>query len=195
MSADGAARAKIKTVITYLEMTAPPTSAHPPTPAAKVALMRAEVPTQPFYRFLYDNVGGPWLWWERRVLDDADLSAIIFNPKVEIYVLYVGGVPAGFAELDTRQAPKEIELAYFGLMEDYVGRGFGGFFLRWAIDQAWNRDPAPRRLWVNTCTLDHPNALAVYQRQGFSPYRRETKSIDDERFYSMFPKAIEQIRG
>lgn len=185
--------APIETVITYLQMTNPPGSAHPPTPAAKVALMRAEAPTLAFYRFLYDSVGGPWLWWERRVMDDADLSAVILNPAVEVYVLYVGGVPAGFAELDARKMPGEIELAYFGLMEEFVGRGFGGYFLRWAIDQAWSRDPAPGRLWVNTCTLDHPNALAVYQRCGFEPYERESKTIDDPRFREAFPNAEARV--
>ena len=79
----------------------------------------------------------------------------------------MSGVAAGFSELDRRHEP-DIELAYFGLMEDFIGCGLGRFLLRWTVDQAWTRNP--RRLWVHTCDLDHPRSLAVYQHAGFVPY-------------------------
>jgi GNAT superfamily N-acetyltransferase len=117
-------------------------------------------------------------------MDDATLSAIIRDDRVEIYVLYVDGVPAGFAELDRREA-EEIELAYFGLMPDFVGRGLGRFLLTWAIDTAWSHEP--ERLWVNTNSLDHPKALALYQRCGFRPYKQEPKLFDDPRITGLIP--------
>ena len=174
----GRVKDTIKTVVTYLEMTTQPTGPPPPPPAVQHALLKAEMPPLSYYRYLYDTVGGPWLWYERRVMSDGDLAAIVHDPAVAIYVLYVRGVPAGFAELDGRRMP-DMELAYFGLTPEFVGRGLGRHLLRWTIDAAWTREP--RRLWVRTCDLDHPRALALYQRAGFVAYRQVTKIIDDPR--------------
>ncbi len=181
----GRADGKLECVITYLEMTERPTMApvHPP-PRTRVALLRAVDPTVAFYRFLYDRVGEAWLWWERRVQDDASLAAVITDERVEIYVLHVEGVPAGYAELDRRGAP-DIDLAYFGLMPEYMGRGLGSFLLYSAIEVAWSYEP--KRLLVNTNTLDHPKALSLYQRMGFHPIRREEVVIIDPRLNGIIP--------
>jgi len=159
----------IEAVVTYLEMLAPPRRPMTPAPLGKLAILRAEEPTVSFYRYLYQSVGDPWNWVDRRLLDDAALRRIIHHPKVEIHVLYVAGVPAGFAEQDRREG-RDIELAYFGLIPEFVGRGLGAYFLDWAVNAAWLRKP--KRLWVHTCTLDHPRALAAYQRAGFQVYDR-----------------------
>ena len=169
---------KISSVITYLEMTSRPVSPTPARPAVKMALMRAEKPTVSFYRYLYNSIGQDWLWWERRGLSDQDLTAIIHNDLVEIYILYVAGVPAGYGELDRRNGG-DIELAYFGLLPEFIGQKLGGYFLRWMIDQAWSYDPT--RLFVHTCTEDHPAAIHNYQRHGFEPYDQVTEEIDDPR--------------
>lgn len=129
---------RIDVTVTYLQMTAPPQ--HPPRSAPagmKLALMRAEKPTVSFYRYLYNTVGEPWLWGDRRRLNDEALARIITDERVEIYVLYVAGVPAGFAELDRRVAG-EIELAYFGLIPDFLGRGLGPYLLDQVIAIAWS---------------------------------------------------------
>jgi GNAT superfamily N-acetyltransferase len=171
---------RLPVVVTYLEMTHAPTRPTIPAPAAagRLALLRAENPPVDFYRYLYTVVGESWFWYERSRLDDAVLAGIIRDPKVEIYVLHAGGVPAGFAELDRRPAP-DINIAYFGLMPQFVGRGLGPYLLGWTVDTAWQY--RPRRLTVDTCTLDHPKALSLYQRAGFVPVRQVTKSIDDPR--------------
>jgi len=168
----------IEVTITYLEMREAP--ARPPAPlprtGLKVALLRAESPTVGFYRYLYNAVGAPWRWYERNLLSDEALAAIIGDARVEIYVLYCDGAPAGYAELDFRREG-EVELAYFGLIPDYFGRGYGRYMLDWAIDTAWSRGPG--RVWVHTCTLDHPAALAVYQKAGFVAYEQKTVTIAD----------------
>ncbi len=169
---------KVALVVTYLEMTEQPTDPGPPVPALKLALLRAEHPTVAYYRFLYDTVGGPWQWYDRRRMDDDGLAAIVQDPAVEIYVLYVGGVPAGYSELDLRKMP-DIEVAYFGLMPEFIGRGFGRYLLRWTVDKAWTRHP--KRLWTHTCNFDHPRVLGLYQRMGFVAYRQKTTVIDDPR--------------
>ena len=116
-------------------------------------------------------------------MSDEDLAAIILDEKVEIYTLLVGGVPAGFGELDRRSEP-DIELAYFGLMPEYIGQGLGGYFLRWMIDQAWTYEP--KRLFVHTCTEDHPAAIHNYQRHGFVPYDQISEEIPDPATSGLF---------
>ena len=170
---------RLSCTITYLEMTERPKL--PPvhlTHDTTIALLRAQQPTVAFYRFLYDRVGEPWLWWERRAMDDEELGAIIGDERVEIYVLYANGTPAGFAELDCRALPV-VDLAYFGLMPEFIGRGLGGHLLAAAIENAWRHEP--EKLTVNTNTLDHPKALPLYQRLGFRPVKQEMREIDDPR--------------
>lgn len=169
---------KLKIAITYLEMQDEPQPRELTPPATNVLIAPALKPTVSFYRYLYNTVGAPWLWYERRLMSDEQLRALIQNPQVEIYVLYVDGVPAGYAELDRRHET-DIELAYFGIMPEFIGQRLGPFFLDWIIDKAWSYQP--QRFWLHTCTLDHPKALAVYQQAGFVPYKREEKIIDDPR--------------
>ena len=177
-------KGKLREVVTYLEMRASPKRMLVTPTGRKVALMRAERPTVHFYRYLYNTVGEPWLWWERRAKDDDTLTGIIQDPLVEIYVLYAEGVPAGFAELDRRQ-DDEIELAYFGLLPEFIGRGLGRYFMTWTVDAAWRHEP--ERLWVHTCNFDHPGALSVYQRDGFVPYDQADGIIDDPRASGIIP--------
>lgn len=173
--------------ITYLEMLAKPAARPVPAPFDKLALMRAERCTVSFYRYIYDTVGEPWLWFERRLFDDAALAGLIGRPTIEIFVLYVGGVPAGFFELDTAQ-PRETKLCYFGLVPDFIGRGLGPYLLRAAIDRAWSR-PIDR-FWLHTSTYDHPKALRVYQRAGFTVYARRPVSFEDPRRHGILPRTL-----
>jgi GNAT superfamily N-acetyltransferase len=174
--------------ITYLEMLARPASGRAPIPSGKLALMRAENCTVSFYRYIYDAVGEPWLWFERRLFGDAALAQLITKPTIEIFVLYVGGVPAGFFELDTAE-PRETKLCYFGLVLDFIGRGFGAFMLQAAIDRAWSVRPIDR-FWLHTSTYDHPKALGVYQRAGFTVYARRRASFADPRLHGILPRTL-----
>ncbi|NUO83536.1 GNAT family N-acetyltransferase [candidate division KSB1 bacterium] len=167
----------LETTLTYLEMRARPQRESGP-PAQHVSVLQAVRPTVSFYRYLYNTVGQEWLWYQRRQLSDEQLRAIIQHPEVEIHVLYVEGVPAGYGELNLQHMP-EIELAYFGLIPEFIGKGLGTFFLNAVIDKAWAHHP--QRLWLHTCTLDHPQALAVYQRAGFVPYKQEARIFTDPR--------------
>ncbi|MGH6718949.1 MAG: GNAT family N-acetyltransferase [Alphaproteobacteria bacterium] len=164
----------IEIVVTYMSMAAPPAGPARPAPPGKLALLRAEQPSVGFYRFLYNEVGEAWQWTDRRLMPDDELSAVIRDPAVEIYVLYAGGVPSGYAELDFRAMPVA-DLAYFGLMPAFIGRGLGTWLLDWAVRALWRK--GPREVTVNSCNLDHPRALQNYQRVGFVPLRRETKRL------------------
>jgi GNAT superfamily N-acetyltransferase len=162
------------TLVTWLEMTAPPSRDPAAPPAGRIEVRRAEAPTPAFYRELYEGVGGPWSWVARSVMSDATLAAIISDPRVEVHVLHVEDRVAGYVELD-RRYPPDIEIAYFGLMPPFIGRGFGRFLLDWAVAYAWTK--GPRRLWVHTCDLDHPRALPTYQRAGFKVYRQRQEPL------------------
>jgi GNAT superfamily N-acetyltransferase len=153
----------------YLEMLAWPQQALPP-PREGLTVVHAREPTLAYYRFLYDTVGKAYDWTSRTKLTDAELRAIIQDPRVEVQVLFAEGVPAGFAELD-RRVDGDIELVQFGLMPEFIGRGLGKYFLRWVIDRAASYQP--RRFWLHTCTLDHPAALPTYLKAGFRVFKEE----------------------
>jgi GNAT superfamily N-acetyltransferase len=180
-------RKKLKLVTTTMELREPQHRATALPLGTKVALLRAETPTVSFYRYLYNTIGGPAFWCERRRLDDDAIAALIADPEIEIYVLYVGGVPAGFAEFDLRRED-EIELAHFGLVPEFLGPGLADYLLGWAVEEAWRR--GPRRLWLHTTNFDHPTVLAAYQKAGFLAVRQETRRIDDPRATGILPKDI-----
>ncbi|MGP1396637.1 MAG: GNAT family N-acetyltransferase [Inquilinaceae bacterium] len=176
---------KLRVTITELEMTAPPRRPPPPPPLAKLAFLRAEQPTVSFYRYLYDTVGTPWLWSDRRALDDDALTDILEDRRTTVYVLYYGGVPAGFAELFLEGA--RTHLVYFGLVPDFIGRGIGPFLLDCVIRTAWDGGKI-KRLTVKTCDLDHPRALATYQAAGFTLVGRDVEVRDDPRVTGVIPR-------
>jgi GNAT superfamily N-acetyltransferase len=139
-----------------------------------------------YYRWLYDAVGGPWQWWNRKRWSDDQLAAYLGQPAIEVHVLHARGAPVGYAELDRRE-PATCEVAYFGLMPEAIGRGLGRWFLAWTIHAAWS-DPHLRRLWVHTCTLDGAAALPSYRKAGFTAFRHTRfrscivdDSADDDR--------------
>jgi GNAT superfamily N-acetyltransferase len=160
---------KVKT--TYLQMFARPERIVPP-PREGLAVVHAKKPTVSYYRFLYDGVGRDYDWPRCKKLSEAELAALLHDPRIEVHVLMVDGVPAGFAELD-RRSEGEIELVQFGLMPEFIGQGLGRYFLQWAIDKAWSY--GPRRFWLHTDTKDHPVALSNYLKRGFSVYKEEIK--------------------
>ncbi len=179
--------AELSDTLTYLEMRARPLRPPLPVPQGKLALMRAEPCTASFYRYLYNSVGESWLWYVRRGWSDEQLSLWLERAEIEVSVLYVGGVPAGYFELE-RLASGETELCYFGLLPEFIGRSLGAYFLRAAVESGWQG--ATQRLWVHTSTYDHPRALGLYQRAGFQVYRREDVRFDDPRLTGAMPRDL-----
>ncbi len=169
---------EIETTVTYLEMRARP-HIRSSMPHGKLALIRAETPPVHFYRYLYNTIGHAYFWVNRHVMDDQALLKIIHHDQVHILVLHVNGVPAGFAELDLRKQTAP-DLAFLGLMAEFQGQGLGRFLLNAVIETAWMRHP--EKLTVQTCTLDHPRALRLYQRNGFTPVRQShvTLTVPDD---------------
>jgi GNAT superfamily N-acetyltransferase len=182
----------LNVTVTQLETARPaaPVAIRAPVMPRPLTLQRVYAPTPSFYRYLYNTVGEPWLWYERRQVDDEALRLLVADEDIAVVVLYYGGVPAGFAEIDARiiaSKPHDATLlAYFGLIPDFIGRGLGRFFLSATIQLAWEIYPADR-LVVRTCTLDHPAALPLYQKCGFVPSGQQTTRILDPRKLGLLP--------
>lgn len=176
---------KIAAVVTYLEMTEPPPPrAVPPQPG--LDLRHVERPDLAWYRDLHSRVGRDWLWFSRLLMPDEALRTTLWDPGVEVHALRHDGIDKGLLELDRRQGD-EIELAFFGLTMDLVGKGAGRFLMDRALQLAWRH--RPRRFWVHTCTLDHPAALGFYVRSGFRAYRRAVEVADDPRLTGQVPRS------
>jgi GNAT superfamily N-acetyltransferase len=112
---------------------------------------------------------------DRKKLTPEALAEVIQDPLNLTFVLYVEGNPAGMAELDLRNSGTA-NISYFGLMPELIGKRLGYFFLYHTCMNAWAQ--AIQRLTINTCTLDHPRALPLYQRLGFAPYSREERFVE-----------------
>lgn len=170
------ARGSVETVVTYLAMTAPPSAPVRLDPPPGAAIARLHHPTVAAYRTLYERAGRNWTWTARSLMADPDLAAIIEDARVEIFVVTEAGADVGYVELDGREAP-DLELAYLGIFPEHLGRGLGRWALQWIIRYAWE-ERSPSRLWVHTCTLDHPAALPMYRKAGFTPYAERNEAVD-----------------
>lgn len=178
---------KLRQIITFLEMTTPPADAWVHAPATAATIEPEATPLPADYRALYRAVGERWLWWERLVLSDAALAAILDDPLVEIRLLRIGGDVAGFSEIDRRAGEDAVEIAFLGLKPAFVGKGLGAVLLSATVRAAW-QGPT-RRVWLHTCNHDHPRALALYRAAGFCPVRVETILIDDPRPRGLLPRS------
>jgi GNAT superfamily N-acetyltransferase len=178
-------KGKIAAVVTHLEMTERPT--FPPSPSGAWTLRRVQVPDLNWFRDLYRRVGEEWLWFSRLQLADTELAAIVQSPSVEMYTLVDQGRDEGLLELDFGTAG-QCELVYFGVTAKLVGSGAGRWLMNRALELAWSRPIT--RIWLHTCTFDHPAALAFYQRSDFRPFRRQIEIADDPRLDGTAPRSV-----
>lgn len=175
---------KIGCIVTFLQMTAPP-APRPAPPRPDLALHRLGSADTALYKQIFRVIGERWLWFSRLGIPDGELAGIIGNPAVEACALMLDGTPAGLLELDFR-VPDEAELKFFGLYDAAIGSGAGRWLMNQALERAWARPL--RRVWVHTCTLDHPGAIGFYRRSGFSPYRCALEIADDPRLIGLLPR-------
>ena len=123
-----------------------------------------------FWRYLYSEVGREYRWTDRLPWTDAEIRAYLDDPAVSLWLLTVDGAPAGYFEL-RREADGAVEIVYLGLLKDFTGRGLGGHLLTEAVERAWAAGAT--RVWLHTCTLDHPAALPNYLARGFHVFKEE----------------------
>ena len=122
------------------------------------------------YRHLYAAVGHTWHWRDRDGWSDAQLQTHLDRDDVHVFVMRVGGETAGYVELQRHDAG-DVEIVYFGLLPAFIGLGLGAHLLTVAVEEAARISATS--VWLHTCSLDHPAALANYQARGFVPFRVE----------------------
>ncbi|WP_157216236.1 GNAT family N-acetyltransferase [Flavisphingomonas formosensis] len=177
-------KGEIATIVTSLEMKAPPRAA--PLPPSPFRLVRWREPSADKYRALFRRIGTPWLWFSRLAMDDRELRTIIHDPAVEIFaVTDRQGIEIGILELDLR-TQATCELSFFGLVPELAGKGHGRWLMAQALGLAWRK--GVERVWVHTCTLDHPGALGFYRRSGFMPFAQSVETFADPRIAGLLPR-------
>lgn len=159
---------------TYLEMRSPDALRPATKHVEGFRVERVSEPCPELNRFFYTAVGGDWYWIDKLRWDYARWAAYVSRPEFQTWIAYLAGNPTGYFEL--LREGDDVEIAYFGLLPQFTGRGLGGVMLTAAIEQAWALKPA--RVIVDTCTLDGPAALQNYLARGFTAYDAETDERD-----------------
>ena len=156
---------------TYLELTAPSDLRGGRSADPDVRIERVENCPASFSRYLYAEVGRAYHWVDRLVWTDDEIRRHLADPAVSVWLLTVRAAPAGYFELKAG-ADGSVEIAYFGLLPEFIGRGLGKHLLTEAVERAWGL--GARRVWLHTCSLDGAAALPNYRARGFRPFREET---------------------
>jgi GNAT superfamily N-acetyltransferase len=165
----------------YLEQTSASDLSPARQPEAAVEVIRVEIPSPEFNRFLYTAVGGDWNWTDRLIWSYDHWLDWLSRPGTETWVAYLKGAPVGYAEFDP-QPDGSVEITCFGLLPAFIGRGLGGWLLTEATARAWDLAtrwpalPQTTRVWLHTASLDGPNARTNYEKRGFRLYDTQTRT-------------------
>jgi GNAT superfamily N-acetyltransferase len=169
--------------VTFLEMRERPSRASL-TPN-RVSLRSVQTPDLNWYRALYRRAGAPWLWFSRLEMTDEQLAAVLNRSTNELFIAEHKGSEIGMVELD-RSQPPDVEITFFGLFSEAIGKRLGRPFMTATLGRAWN--DSVRRVWLHTCNLDAPAALSFYVKCGFSPYKQAIEVADDPRVCGILPE-------
>jgi GNAT superfamily N-acetyltransferase len=162
---------------TYLEMRSRESLRFAGRVPEDLLLVRAGIPSPVLNRAFYTGIGGDCYWMDRLSWTWTEWMRWLERPEVETWVAHQAGTPAGYFELEV-QAEDNVEIAYFGVLPGFAGKGIGGYLLSQAAHRAWAMRPGIRRVWVHTCTLDHPAALGNYLARGFSVFKEEVSHME-----------------
>ncbi len=163
----------LRVTITSLELHQADWKQHGRAPAIPIDIEHVRRPTAAQYLRLYDRVGRPWLWYERRLYTHEELTALLRQPDHELHIARHDGALVGYFELGGGR------IDFFGLTMDFIGRGIGPWLLDRAIERGFAR--GADRLRLSTNTADHPRALDTYRKAGFRIVGREETELQDPR--------------
>jgi ribosomal protein S18 acetylase RimI-like enzyme len=178
-----------------LEQTSPADLLPAAEPAGDVRIVRSEVPSPEFSRFLYTSVGGDIRWTDRLGWTYAQWQEDLDRPEVETWVAYERGTPAGYVQLEA-QAEGVVEIVYFGLIPAFRGRRIGGHLLSYGVARAWDLAerrpgrPPTKRVWLHTCSKDGEHALDNYLRRGFKLFDTKVAEEPDIATAGPWPGAL-----
>lgn len=168
---------KVAAIVTFYELRQVPAGTLPANARWAAATVPRPVPKE-WFRTLYRRIGEDYLWFSHAILADAELAALVDAPTTEIVTLKQDGADIGLAELDFATSG-EVEIVSFGVVPAATGTGAARFLMHHTLARAFR--PGVRRVWLHTCTHDHPAAVAFYRRAGFVPYRIAVEVADDPR--------------
>jgi GNAT superfamily N-acetyltransferase len=166
----------VRVTRTYLELTEPGQLRPAGSAVPDITIAQVADPPAALYRECYRTVGAAYHWRDRWDWTDAEIAAHLADPGITLHVARRGAALAGYYELRRVAEDASVEVAYFGLVPGEMGRGLGGHLLTCAVRDAWAL--GPRRVWLHTCTLDHPHALPNYLARGFRPYKTEQYEVN-----------------
>jgi GNAT superfamily N-acetyltransferase len=161
---------------TYLEMGTPAALKPSGRLPEDVRLVKVDPPSPELNRFLYVAVGDRWHWRDRLAWTRTRWMEWLERTDVETWVAYRGDAPAGYFELEAQEGGN-VEIAYFGILPGFEGQGLGGYLVTEAARRAFAMRPGVGRVWLHTCTLDHPGALPNYLTRGFAIFREEEADV------------------
>lgn len=167
-------------VTTYLEMQSREQLC-PKRADERFQVREQKEPNWVFNRDMYFRVGEQWHWIDKRPWTNGRWQEYALAPELRTFAAYYDDALSGYYELRQESEPDgrnaTVEIAYFGLLPEFIGRGLGGALLTSAIEEAWRL--SPKRVWVHTCNRDHPQALANYQARGFVIYKMEESRTEN----------------
>lgn len=147
----------------------------PPPRVDQASVERLAAPDANLSRAFYEHVGRDWSWVGRLGWTDDEWADWVCRPGYEMWIIRLGDVPAGYLELDG-DPEGDVQIAYFGLLPRYIGRGLGGQLLTAGVRRAWDRGAS--RVWLHTCSMDGPHARANYEARGFRHYRTVSEQLE-----------------
>jgi len=161
---------RVEVTRTYLQMGAPDELNAAHIIDERIRIERAIDCPASFFRYLYVEVGKDYHWIDRLPWTGDEWRARLNDPRVTLWVMRVEGSPAGYFELEEHE-DGSVEVAYFGLLREFFGRGLGKHLLTVAVESAWAK--GANRVWLHTCTLDDAAAMPNYLSRGFKPFKQE----------------------
>jgi ribosomal protein S18 acetylase RimI-like enzyme len=166
---------RLEVLRTYLELAGLEALRPAPCPDPRARVERVLGCPPSFFRYLYVEVGRRYQWVDRLGWSDARHAGRLADPDVALYLLTVAGAPAGYFELE-RHDDGAVEISYFGLLPEFLGRGLGKYLLTRAVEESFALGAS--RVWLHTCTLDDPAALPNYLTRGFRKFKEETYTTE-----------------
>ncbi|MBB4286434.1 GNAT family N-acetyltransferase [Roseospira goensis] len=178
---------RLRETVTDLERRTPPDASPPPLPDGLHLRRYAGTLTWAAFAPLFHAVGDPWLWRDRLYRTEAEQDAHLSDPGIVVHVLErTTGQALGFCEMDCRDRAVGFRVLYFGLVPGAIGGGRGRLLFAHALADAWSLGPAC--VGLDTCTHDHPKALAFYESFGFTVTGRRVVEADDPRLTGLLPR-------
>lgn len=174
---------KIAAIVTFLELRERPA---PPPERPDLRVRRLGREASDGYRRLFARIGQDWLWFSRLIMAEPDLLALIADPDTGIDVLEDRSGPIGLVET-VRQGPDEAKIAFFGVVAEAQGTGAARFLMRRTLQRL--RADGVERVWLHTCTFDHPAAMRFYLGEGFRAFRVAVEIADDPRLNGLVPRS------